>query len=50
LAQKFGVSKRTIQNDIMVLTRSYPIETKRGRYDGGAKLVDWYDVQLGSIS
>lgn len=37
LAQLFGVSKRTIQNDIMVLTGSYPsvkyrrIENKKQR-------------------
>ena len=42
LAQLFGVSKRTIQNDIMVLTGSYPIETVCGRYGGGIRLIDGY--------
>lgn len=44
LAQLFGVSKRTIQNDIMVLTGSYPIETVCGRYGGGIRLMDGYHL------
>ena len=42
LAREFNVSKRTIQNDILELTLSYPIETVRGRYGGGIKIADWY--------
>lgn len=42
LAQAFGVSKRTIQNDIMVLTGIYPIETVCGRYGGGVRIADGY--------
>ena len=37
LATEFGVSVRTIKNDIDILSLSYPIETIRGRY-GEAKL------------
>jgi DeoR/GlpR family transcriptional regulator of sugar metabolism len=44
LAQKFGVSKRTIQNDIMVLTDHYPIETVCGRYGGGIHIPDGYQL------
>ena len=44
LAQLFGVSKRTIQNDIMVLTANYPIETVCGRYGGGIRLMDGYHL------
>ena len=42
LADRFGVSVRTIKYDIEALTCSYPIETVRGRYSGGIKLADWY--------
>ena len=42
LADRFGVSVRTIKYDIEALTCSYPIETVRGRYGGGVKLADWY--------
>jgi predicted DNA-binding transcriptional regulator YafY len=42
LAEKYGVSSKTIRRDIDELTLTYPIETVRGRYGGGVKLVDWY--------
>lgn len=42
LAREFGVSVRTILNDVVELTLSYPIETVRGRYGGGIKVPDWY--------
>lgn len=32
LAEEFGVSVRTIKNDIEELTLAHPIETVRGRY------------------
>ena len=35
LAEEFGVSVRTIKNDIEELTLAHPIETVRGRYGGG---------------
>ncbi|EOC99345.1 HTH domain-containing protein [Caldisalinibacter kiritimatiensis] len=42
LAFEFGVSTRTIRNDIDILSLSYPIETIRGRYGGGVKVADGY--------
>ena len=41
LAFEFGVSRRTIANDILELTRSYPIETYRGN-GGCVKIADGY--------
>ena len=41
LAAEFGVSERTIRNDLLVLGCSYPIETTRGN-GGGVKIADWY--------
>lgn len=41
LSQEFGVSIRTIKNDIEILTLSYPIETKRGK-GGGVHIADGY--------
>ncbi|MEG0237879.1 MAG: HTH domain-containing protein [Romboutsia sp.] len=38
LASEFGVTIRTIRNDIKYLSYSYPIEGIRGRYDGGIKI------------
>lgn len=42
LAQEFGVSLRTISNDIDELSRTYPIITTRGKYGGGIKVLDGY--------
>lgn len=42
LAFEFGVSVRTIRNDIDTLSLSYPLETVRGRYGGGVKVLDGY--------
>ena len=42
LAFEFGVSIRTIRNDIDILSLSYPLETIRGRYGGGVKVTDGY--------
>lgn len=42
LAIEFGVSVRTIKNDIDILSLSYPIETIRGRYGGGVRVADGY--------
>lgn len=44
LAFEFAVTDRTIRNDITELSLSYPIETIRGRYGGGVKLMDGYDL------
>lgn len=42
LAFEFGVSIRTIRNDIDILSLSYPIETIRGRYGGGVNIADGF--------
>ncbi|MBR4031267.1 MAG: HTH domain-containing protein [Clostridia bacterium] len=42
LASEFGVSKRTIQRDIEILSRTEPIYTQSGRYCGGIYVVDGY--------
>ena len=42
LAHEFGVSLRTISNDIDDLSRTYPIITTRGKYGGGIKVLDGY--------
>ena len=34
LAEEFEVSKRTIQNDIEILSYSFPIYTQTGKYGG----------------
>ena len=44
LAREFEVSKRTVQNDIQVLMSSYPIETVSGRYGGGIRIPDWFQL------
>ena len=42
LATEFGVSVRTIKNDIDTLSLNHPIETIRGRYGGGVRVMDGY--------
>lgn len=42
LSFEFQVSRRTILNDLEILSLTYPIETKRGRYGGGVSLANWY--------
>lgn len=44
LAFEFDVTTRTIRNDINELSLSYPIITKRGRYDGGVMLMDGFKL------
>ena len=44
LAREFGVSERTIRNDIVVLMCSYPIEMKQGRYEGGIEVAPWFHM------
>jgi len=39
LADEFGVTARTIRNDINHLSLSYPLETIRGRYGGGVRVL-----------
>ena len=42
LASEFGVSIGTIRNDINRLSLSYPLETVRGRYGGGVRVMDGF--------
>lgn len=49
LAAELNVSVRTIKYDIEALTCSYPIESVRGRYNGGIKLADWYQPSRRSL-
>jgi len=44
LATEFGVSVRTIKNDIDILSLSYPIETIRGRYGGGVRVAEQQEL------
>ena len=44
LANYFSVSKQTICSDISILTLSYPLETKAGRYDGGVYVAEGYYI------
>ena len=44
LASEFGVSTRTIQRDIEILSRTEPIFTQCGKYDGGVYVVDGYSM------
>ena len=41
LASLFGVSERTIRNDLVALSCTYPIDTIRGRY-GGIQIANWF--------
>ena len=42
LAAEFGVSERTIRNDILELMCSFPIDMKQGRYGGGIEVAPWF--------
>ena len=44
LAVELGVSERTIQRDIEILSRTEPIFTKSGKYTGGVYVVDNYSM------
>lgn len=41
LADHFGVCERTIRNDLVALSCTYPIETSFGPY-GGIRVSNWY--------
>ena len=41
LAIRFGVCERTIRNDLVLLSCSYPIETSFGPY-GGIRVAGWF--------
>ena len=42
LAFEFGVTPRTIKNDLLELSLSYPVYTTVGRYHGGVYISDDY--------
>lgn len=42
LAEEFGVSTRTIQRDVEILSITEPIYTRCGRYDGGIYVTEGY--------
>ena len=42
LASRFNVSIRIIRTDVDVLSLTYPIQTTRGRYNGGIGFIDGY--------
>lgn len=44
LAEKFGVSVRTIQRDIFELTFMMPLDIKAGKYGGGVYVVGDYTM------
>lgn len=44
LSQEFGVSRRTIRYDIEELSCAYPIESVKGRYGGGVRVLDGYYI------
>ena len=44
LAAGFGVSPRTIQRDIEILSRTEPIFTQCGKYGGGVYVVEGYSM------
>jgi DeoR/GlpR family transcriptional regulator of sugar metabolism len=44
LSFEFGVSIRTIRIDIDHLSLSYPLETVRGRYSGGVRVMDGFHI------
>ena len=49
LAELFGVCERTIRNDLVVLTCSYPIETSFGPY-GGIRVANWFHLNRHMLS
>ncbi len=50
LAAAFGVTERTIRNDITALSFDCPIRTVRGRYGGGVELADWFHPHANTLS
>ena len=44
LASELGVSPRTIQRDIEILSRTEPIFTQSGKYGGGVYVIEGYSM------
>lgn len=49
LADTFGVTDRTIRNDILALTSEYPLDTVRGN-GGGVRIAEWYHPHKNILS
>ncbi len=49
LAAEFGVSICTMQADLRALMLVYPVESVRGRYGGGYKVLEWYQPHKHSL-
>jgi predicted DNA-binding transcriptional regulator YafY len=49
LAFEFGVSIRSIRNDIDYLSLNYPLETVRGRHGGGVRVMDGFYMNHKSL-
>lgn len=45
LAERFHVSTRTIRSDVELLSLTYPVQTTRGRYNGGVSIMEGYRPQ-----
>ena len=43
LANEFGVTKRTIEHDLLILSMSYPIFTVPGK-GGGIRVEEWFNL------
>lgn len=50
LASAFGVTERTIRNDITALSPNHPILTVRGRFGGGVQVAEWYHPCANKLS
>ena len=50
LATEFGVSERTIRNDLVILSCYYPIQVTWGRYGGVAHLPEWFHLENRMLS
>ena len=49
LADELGVSRRTIERDILSLTATNPLETVQGN-GGGVRLPEWYHPYRNTLS
>ena len=50
LATEFGVSERTIRNDLVILSCYYPIQVTWGLYGGVAHLPEWFHLENRMLS
>lgn len=50
LAERFQVSTRTIRSDVERLSLTYPVQTARGRYNGGVSIMEGYRPQSAHLT